>query len=697
MTTESTSRADRSPSSLPMYVVAAVLTIANPLLHKSVSDVADWFSTRWGFARYDLVSLVAIPLASLIVAVPIIVKGRAFLFRSTTLAALGVLLVFSVAAQHWLLVVNVELVHLPQFALIAAILLAAGASGMAAFVLATLAGVVDETYQHLVIYADRPGTYFDINDIVLNALGAAWGVLVFAWLSPRARQRESVVPWPPRHWARAGTLGAAGVIAAWWWDPPVFDPLLRPSPAHPFYRVLSAPEGLVMCAAVAALVAGAWRRRPFDGNSAGVKAVVESLLIVIVTLSAGCAAAPRPRVAVATPPAAPPKTHFITTFWCGPPLQEFTDARAEEIVAAGFSIVGPPCEGPITPEGNVRALEVAARHGLSMWVADARYDERAPMRQGWEMGLDAAVASYRDSTALAGYFVTDEPSFQQFDALQAIVSRLRTADPAHVAYINLNPDYVFGPSADTAYPEYVARFLSVVGPEILSYDYYPFRVDGDRQTFFRSLALMRDAAERHSVPFLLIVLAMPHAAYRDPTEAELSWQAYHAVAYGAAGISYFAYWTPLRVENADVFRFRHGLIEGGAPTRHYAEAAALNLRLRMLTAELSAFHSIGVRDSAGAIASPLPFGPLASVRGGPTTVGFFEDATGTRMALLVNRDYKSAQSITLRMQDAKSNPERFDTDAQAWTSLAGDQVRLSAGGAMLLRWRSTSHARNRIG
>ena len=51
---------------------------------------------------------------------------------------------------------------------------------------------------------------------------------------------------------------------------------------------------------------------------------------------------------------------------------------------------------------------------------------------------------------------------------------------------------------------------------------------------------------RHDVPFLLIVQAMPHGPYRDPTEAELAWQVHHALAFGARGISYFTYWTPVR-------------------------------------------------------------------------------------------------------------------------------------------------------
>ena len=61
-------------------------------------------------------------------------------------------------------------------------------------------------------------------------------------------------------------------------------------------------------------------------------------------------------------------------------------------------------------------------------------------------------------------------------------------------------------------------------------------------------------------------------------------QVFHALAFGARGISYFACWTPVNVELADVQRFSHGLIERGQPTRHYDEAKRLNRAAPMSTA-----------------------------------------------------------------------------------------------------------------
>jgi len=72
-------------------------------------------------------------------------------------------------AQRALLVTNVELIHLPQFGLLAALLLVGGLPPQLAWIVATLAGAIDETYQLLVIYRALPNVYFDWNDIVLQA------------------------------------------------------------------------------------------------------------------------------------------------------------------------------------------------------------------------------------------------------------------------------------------------------------------------------------------------------------------------------------------------------------------------------------------------------------------------------------------------------------------------------------------------
>jgi hypothetical protein len=384
-------------------------------------------------------------------------------------------------------------------------------------------------------------------------------------------------------------------------------------------------------------------------------------------------------------PQYPTRPTFITTFWCGPPLDQFDDARAEDIAGAGFTIVGPPCEGAIDAERNQRALAVASRHGLTMWVSDARFNERARALPNWRGQVAAAVADYKNRAGFGGYFVTDEPSAGRFDDLAAIVGELRADDPTHIAYINLLADYIPKGSEVPTYGDYVERFITTVRPSLLSYVYYPFLTGKqDRPTFFRNLSVVREQSARHDVPFMLIILAMPHGPYRDPTPAELSWQVFHALAYGARGISYFAYWTPVHVEHADVMKFHTGLIENGKPTRHYAEAARLNRAVRAIAGELAASRSVAVADSRGQVAAPSPLGPITAIEGGPVTAGLFANDAGDAAVLLVNRNYKTAIEVRLRMRDDHAHLERFDVGAGKWHD-SGTDMRIAAGSAQLVR------------
>jgi hypothetical protein len=374
---------------------------------------------------------------------------------------------------------------------------------------------------------------------------------------------------------------------------------------------------------------------------------------------------------------------FILTFWCAPPLVEFSDARAAEIAAAGFNTVAPPCEGGTDPERNAQLLATAARHGLRVWIADSRFGIDAPAHAGWESRLAAAVARYQSSAALSGYFVADEPTAADFATLRSVVDQLHTADRTHDAIINLLPDYVRPHELGAeSYAAYTDRFVAIVRPHLISYDYYPFGATKDRPTFFDNLATIRAAATRFDVPFMLIVQVMPHGPYRDPSEAEIAWQVFHALAFGAGGVSYFAYWTPTNGTEND----RHGLVEDGKPTLHYFQVARLNREVGAIARQLGTFQWLGVADPSGEVAGRFPIGPIADIDGGPVTVGLFEGDAGRFAALLVNRDYWYGTRVIAQPRDGTPAPRIFDAARDCWDTTRRLQFTLPPGGAQLIAW-----------
>lgn len=204
---------------------AIALIVGNLFLHKPISDVCDALFARIGRVSYEWVTLIAIGALSLAGAALLLRGGAPALRSGRAVAALIAAAAAAVAAQHWLLVTNVELIHLPQFGLLAVLLLATGLPPPFAWLGAVIGGVIDETYQFMVIYAALPNPSLDWNDVVLNAIGAAGAVL----LASAGRPRRS----HPRRTVRA--VGAALLLAALL-AVLVAPPQLVPIESFPYYR-----------------------------------------------------------------------------------------------------------------------------------------------------------------------------------------------------------------------------------------------------------------------------------------------------------------------------------------------------------------------------------------------------------------------------------------------------------------------------
>jgi hypothetical protein len=63
--------------------------------------------------------------------------------------------------------------------------------------------------------------------------------------------------------------------------------------------------------------------------------------------------------------------------------------------------------------------------------------------------------------------------------------------------------------------------------------------------------VLRAQAGVAGIPFWIIFNSMPYAAHADPTEAELRWQAFTALAYGTSGVLYYCYWDPAMTDPGD--------------------------------------------------------------------------------------------------------------------------------------------------
>src|SRR5689334_14116921 len=97
------------------WAIGIGLMIGNLFLHKPISDVCDQLYARLGRGPYERAMLIGIAALSIVGALLLVRRHMTALLRPRIWGSLLVLFAASWAAQRWLLVSNVELIHLPQF------------------------------------------------------------------------------------------------------------------------------------------------------------------------------------------------------------------------------------------------------------------------------------------------------------------------------------------------------------------------------------------------------------------------------------------------------------------------------------------------------------------------------------------------------------------------------------------------------
>jgi hypothetical protein len=302
------------------------------------------------------------------------------------------------------------------------------------------------------------------------------------------------------------------------------------------------------------------------------------------------------------------------------------DQSYVDIAAANFTLViGGYGASTVEPETIQRQIKLCEKHDLKALVATGGLSpEKLP-----------------ESTAVWGYTVIDEPSAKLVPELRKTVEGIRKARPGRLAYINLFPNWTPAESLGAeSYDEYIRRFVEEVGVDVLSMDHYPaMNPDADtRDNYCANLDVMRKFSLKQGIPFWNFFIVMPFLDRYDPTEAQLRWQIFSSLAYGAKGVLYFCYWTP----PGDWFLKGGAIITAeGRKTRHYEQAKRINTNLKNLGPTLMKLTSTDVRrvkpgEDAGVL---LKGTPIKALTGSDYLVGVLKHADGRRAVLLNNYNF----------------------------------------------------------
>lgn len=157
----------------------------------------EWFG-KWIYATfftgdidlYNLHFLTAILLASILFLGPLcfyLIKQKTG--RLITVSYLILTISLMILAYFTIFVLATELVHFPQYAIMAILLFPLSWRYFDTLFWATLLGALDEAYQYFYLAPDRTD-YYDLNDVVINFLGAALGLVFIRSFSEKLPSPE---------------------------------------------------------------------------------------------------------------------------------------------------------------------------------------------------------------------------------------------------------------------------------------------------------------------------------------------------------------------------------------------------------------------------------------------------------------------------------------------------------------------------
>lgn len=198
-------------------------------------------------------------------------------------------------------------------------------------------------------------------------------------------------------------------------------------------------------------------------------------------------------------------------------------------------------------EYNLRVLAAAEEVGIKQLIQDndvtsVLFDVNGDQgdREQKKNKLLALSADYLGFKSFEGYFITDEPSRNYFEALGEGCEILKEALPDVAFYVNLLPDYASTAQlGNVTYRDYIDEYLDVIKTPYISYDYYVLSQDarGNKKmkpTYLHNLATVKEFAESYGVDMWTFGCTTEHMANSVrgvSNKADAAFQMYTSLAY----------------------------------------------------------------------------------------------------------------------------------------------------------------------
>lgn len=343
---------------------------------------------------------------------------------------------------------------------------------------------------------------------------------------------------------------------------------------------------------------------------------------------------------------------FVVMSWGPPPADP---QQIQWMKDAGINIAG---------FVSVKDLPIFEEAGMSVFIRDPRvsgYDFDNPLdEQEVRRNIKSLADEVRDSPAVIGFILRDEPHAQAMPSLGLVARTIQEYMPGKWPYVNLFPVRVSAERMGvSSYEEYVRMLVDIIRQPFLSYDNYSL-VQGEMlDYFYTNLEVVRKLSVETRVPFWNCVLSVTHFNYMENSDATYHLQAYATMAHGGRGIQYFSY-----------FSWSNGNYRLG-PIDQFGNKTPSWEMLRRINNQIHALApTIKKLTSTGAFHYPLvPAGcrPLSESKlieriemtqryvvppvQGRFLVGEFSDDQGRPYFMLVNKDLNNSFRYEIQLKD----------------------------------------------
>jgi len=366
------------------------------------------------------------------------------------------------------------------------------------------------------------------------------------------------------------------------------------------------------------------------------------------------------------------------------PLKFYDEAHIKALADCGVDIVIQPIDD-IPEDRRKESLELFAKYGIEGVL---RTEETSKRYKGAHM-FDPEKNDkmwYKDYPCFKYFMFVDEPGTTHYDEIKKSVDAFKEMYPDVRPYVNLLPMYAnnaqlaggawqapieYFETADSTYKEYLDLYVEKIDTDHICVDIYPCqRIENPAcpekfpaeylpvsyKDYVKNIELVADACRNSGRDFWVYIQTCSWSRWmREPNEAEIRWQAYTMLAFGAKTLLYYIMGT-YSSHTGCAFDVR------GDKTKTYFAIQRMALGLHKLSdvyvqyKNLGAFNVNSTPEATPYLEMYNPYKDFSAISDikcdSPLLIGCFEKKEGEGKAFtLVNmQDFASPKTVSAKLK-----------------------------------------------